>query len=365
MTIMTTRCLSRLPQRPWRAAAAASLCLAALAAAGPAQAQQDGQLLAGVRRTIRDPHIAELVDLRSGARRALPMSNSSLARRLDVDTWSASRTSAHTLLRTDDTGQADLFDSVSLRPLSSFSLKSIPGTHEPRFLGIPRLSPDGRYVLTYWIRNANNYAPELAVFDGQGHVVRQVAAASERNRALTQAIAWTPKKGRYVYLDEDGINVCQLDTPRCLAAPLRLPPDMGMGNVQVDVSPDGQHLALVLGRQWPDSNGQRVAHSALFAANLDGTGLRQLTAPSRALQQSGTDYAPLNPQWSPDGRWIAYTPRGTNPIGAVGFHNACAETRVVSAQAGVQELGAAAPPQALLKAGGAPVSICSFMQWID
>lgn len=364
MKSMTIQRLSRSPRRRWRAVTAALLSLTAASAPLRAQAQQDGWLLAGIRRTIPNPHIAELVDLRTGARRALPMGQSSLATHVNVDTWSASRASARTLLRTDDRGNADFFDSESLRPLGSFSLKSLPGTHNPIFLGIPRLSPDGQYVLTYWIRNVRGYAPELTIFDRQGHELRQVSAASEGNGKRVEAIAWTPRKGRYVYLDDDGLNVCQLDTPRCLVAPLHLPPGVGPGGASIDVSPDGQHLALVLGQFWRDSSGRNKSHSVLFAARFDGTDLHQLTAPSRALQESGTDYAPLNPRWSPDGRRIAFTPRGADPGLAFNFHEPCAETRVVDAQGDVQELGVAAPPQALLKAGGAPVTICSFMQWI-
>lgn len=347
-----------------RTLALALLSLHAFFAAAPARAQEDGWLLAGVRRTIRDPHIAELVDLRSGTRRALPMSPSSLALHVNVDTWSASRASARTLLRTDDRGNADFFDSESLRPLASFSLTSLPGTRRPIFLGIPRVSPDGQYVLTYWMRDTRDYAPELAIFDRQGRELRQVSGPSDDNGKRVEAIAWTPKKGRFVFLDQQGINVCQLDTPRCLTAPLRLPPGVGTKGASIDVSPDGLHLALVLGQFWRDSSGHNYSHSALFAASLDGTGLHQLTAPSKALQDRGTDYAPLNPRWSPDGHRIAFTPRGADPGLAFNFHQPCADTRVVDAQGGIQELGVAAPPQSLLKAGGAPVTICSFMQWI-
>ena len=364
MKTMTIQRLPRSPRRRWKAAAAALLSLSAFTAPAPAQAQEEGWLLAGIRRTIPDPHIAELVDLRTGARRALPMGQSSLAQHINVDVWSASRASARTLLRTDDRGNADFFDSESLRPLASFSLTSLPGTRRPIFLGIPRLSADGQYMLTYWIRDVRSVAPELTIFDRQGRELRQVLAPSEGNGRRVEAIAWTPRKGRFVFLDEQGINVCQLDTPRCLTAPLRLPPGVGMGGASIDVSPDGQHLALVLGQFWRDSSGHNKSHSVLFAANLDGTSLHQLTAPSKALQESGTDYAPLNPRWSPDGRQIAFTPRGADPGLAFNFHQPCAETRVVDAQGGVQELGVAAPPQTLLKAGGAPVTICSFMQWI-
>ena len=362
----------RLRERPWArlarrmrrdAGAAASLALT-LAIATPAKAQQDGWLLAGIRRTIREPHIAELVDLRTGARRALPMGQSSLAEHVDVDVWSASRASARTLLRTDNRGNADFFDSESLRPLGSFSLASLPRTRRPIFVGTPRLSPDGQYVLTYWMRDVRAVAPELTVFDRQGHELRQVRGPADGNNQRVESFAWTPRKGRFVFLDDDGINICQLDTPRCLTAPLRLPPGVGPKGASLDVSPDGQHLALVLGQFWRDSSGRNHGHSVLFAARLDGTGLHQLTTPSKELQDSGTDIAPLNPRWSPDGRRIAFTPRWADPSLAWNYHKPCAEVRVVDADGTAQELGAAQPPQTFLKAGGAPVTICSFMEWV-
>ncbi len=360
MKIMTIQRLTRLQRHRWKAAAAALLGLVAFAA----QAQEQGWVLAGIRRTIPDPHIAELVDLRTGARRALPMGQSSLSQHINVDVWSASRASARTLLRTDDRGNADFFDAESLRPLASFSLSSLPGTRRPIFLGIPKLSPDGQYVLTYWVRDTRAYAPELGVFDRQGRVVREVTGRSDDNGKRVDSIAWLPAKDRFVYLDDVGINACQLGLRECLIAPLRLPPGLGAKGASIDVSPDGRHLALVLGQFRRDSSGRNYSHSVLFAANLDGSGLHQLTAPSKQLQDTGTDIAPLNPQWSPDGRRIAFTPRVADPGLAFDFSKPCQNTRVVDAQGGVQELGASEPPQSLLKAGGAPVTICSFMQWI-
>ncbi len=363
---MKTKTIRRSQRHHRKAAAAALLTLSAFAAAVPAQAQEEGWLLAGIRRTIPNPHTAELIDLRSGARRALPLSSSSLSQQIDVDIWAASRSSARTLLRVDDRGNADFFDSETLRPLASFSLTSLPGTRRPIFLGIPRLSPDGQYVLTYWIRDTRDYAPELGIFDRQGRELRQVKGRSEANGKRVESIAWTPRKGRFVFLDEQGINVCQLDTPRCLTAPLRLPPGVGPKGASVDVSPDGQHLALVLGESLRERSGGLYSHSVLFTANLDGSGLHPLTSPSRELQDSGTDIAPLNPHWSPDGRLIAFTPRVADSGGmSFNYHKPCEEARVVDAQGGVHELGvAAAPPQNVLKAGGAPITICSFMQWI-
>ncbi len=340
------------------------LSLLALLAAAPVQAQESGWLLGGIRRTIRDPHIAELIDLRTGARRALPMGSSSLSQHVDVDTWSASRTSARTLLRTDDRGNADFFDSETLRPVGSFSLASLPGTRRPIFLGTPRLSPDGQYVLTYWIRDARALTPELTIFDRQGREVRQVIEPSRDNSQQAGSIAWAPTKGRFVFLDEQHINMCQLGTQRCLVAPLQLPPGTGARGAAIDVSPDGKHLALVLGQLRRNGTGGNASHSVLFAANLDGTGLHQLTKPSKDLQDSGTDFAPLHPRWSPDGRWIAFTPRSPSPYGALFYFEPCQKTRVVDAQGGVQELDITEPPGMLLKAAGKPFTLCSFMEWV-
>jgi hypothetical protein len=353
------------PRRTRLSTAAASLMLAAVTAAGAAQAQQEGWLLAGIRRTIPNPHMAELIDLRSGARRALPMSPSSLSGGVNVDIWWSSQASARTLLRTDDRGNADVFDSDTLRLLDSFSLASLPGTRRPIFLGTPRLSPDGQYVLAYWIRDVRSMNSELTIFDRKGRELRQVSSSPENDRNWVGAFAWAPRKGRYVFLDDEGIHVCQLDSASCLTAPLRLPPGVGAHGALLDVSPDGRRLALMLAQFWPDSSGHRASHSVLFAANLDGTNLRQLTAPSKVLQDSATDIAPLNPRWSPDSRRIAFTPRGANLGLAFQFHQPCAAVRVVDAAGGVHELGvAAAPSQDVLKADGAPVTICSFMQWV-
>ena len=98
-----------------------------------------------------------------------------------------------------------MFDSTT-----SFSLTSLPGTRRPIFLGIPRLSPDGQYVLTYWVRDTRAYAPELGVFDRQGRVVREVTGRSDDNGKRVDSIAWLPAKDRFVYLDDVGINACQL-----------------------------------------------------------------------------------------------------------------------------------------------------------
>ena len=349
----------------WRsgAAAAALLSLQTVATSVHAQAPNGGQLIAGVRRDPQVPHVAELIDVASGARRVLPLGHRT---RGAPDTWSASLASAHVLLRADDVGDVDFFDSRTLEPLGGFSLESMPGVHRPEFLGTPRLSPDGRYVLAWWLRNVNRFEPELTVFDRQGRVLQEAVEPSEHNRGFTGAAAWTSTRpGRYVRLDDDGIYVCQLGTPRCLFAPWHLPSRLGVRGTQIAVSPDGLHLAMVLGQSWPDTSGEPRSHSVLFTSKLDGTDLRQLTMPSREMQASGTDDAPVNPQWSPDGRRIAFTPRGKNPYAAVWYYDSCSEIRVVDAHGGMQEVGAALPQHGLLMAGGKPVTICSTMEWVD
>ena len=361
MTPTTPPCLSRLRRT---LAAVALLALQVATAPARADAPADGQLIAGVRRGLQPPHVAELVDVASGARRVLPLGHHT---RGAPDMWSASRASAHVLLRADDVGDVDFFDSRTLAPLpGGFALEAMPGTHQPEFLSTPRLSPDGQFVLAWWQRNASHWAPALTIFDRQGRVMRQVLEPSEKNRGLAGAAAWLPNRpGRFVLVDDDGINVCQLGTERCLFAPSRLPNHQGVNGTQIAVSPDGEHLAIVLGQFWPDSSGERRSHSVLFASRLDGSELRQLTFPSKALQASGTDDSPTNIQWSPDGRWIAFNARGQNPYAAPRYYDSCDPIRVVGLQGPMQEVGAAYPPHGLLLAGGKPVTICSTMQWFD
>ncbi|HNQ90287.1 MAG TPA: hypothetical protein PKM73_16855 [Verrucomicrobiota bacterium] len=62
-------------------------------------------------------------------------------------------------------------------------------------------------------------------------------------------------------------------------------------NISPAVSPDGQHVAMILSKSGsPD----------LFVANVDGTGLRQLT-------QTPEDES--SPTWSPDGGWVCFATR--------------------------------------------------------
>ncbi len=358
---MTPRCRPLFRRRN----AVRAVLVLSLLAATCAQAQQAGWLLVGVARRVGDPHDAEVVDLRTGARRPLPIGRTNSKRGTGFDNWSASRASAHTLLRTNNVGDVDFIDSESLRTVASFSLKSISNARAPAFWGTPRLSPDGRYVLAYWSRDVYRDKPELLVLDRSGRIVDEGSPLQYDSRRVTEAASWLPD-GRYVYLADDRIVVHQPGTSRNLSAPLRVPDGVHAGTAQLEASPDGHHLALLLGQIWPDSSGESRLHGVLFVSNLDGTNLHQVTKPSPSLQARGSNYSHVNPRWSPDGRWIAFTPRTVNPYGALRYFSPCVSTRMVSAEGGVEAVDdGQIADQRLLKANGSPVTSCSFIEWFD
>jgi TolB protein len=131
-------------------------------------------------------------------------------------------------------------------------------------------------------------AKEIYISDYDGHNVRRVTA----NRSLALGPAWSPDGASLAYTmwppgAPPNVFVNTLD-----GRPGRALVNDG-GDVHASLpawSPDGQRIAFV---------STRAGSSDIWVANRDGSGLRNLTAGSRAIDNA--------PTWSPDGTKIAFT----------------------------------------------------------
>ena len=339
-------------------ALAAGACCGAPAVAGP---PASGSVLVGVAHRV-DAEWA-IVDLRSGATRLLPRSRAN-PHQGGWDLWWASAPVAQTLLRVNSLGDVEFLDRDSLRPVGGFSLASLPGTRRPQFFGDVKLSPDGRYVLTYWKRDIRQEDPELVIFDRQGRIVESGSPLDYEPLPLLGAFDWLPD-GRYLYLAGKRIAVRQIGNPKYLVAPLRLPPDVDVNHASVAVSPDGRHLALALAHDIVNGQRVRVGYNLLFLSALDGTGLHQVTQPSAIMLDHGISMGHTDPVWSPDGRWVAFTPRQGGAYGAAHYGNPCVDVLALPVDTGLATIdGLRDPPSLQLQAGGAPVVSCSTVQWV-
>ncbi|HJQ33102.1 MAG TPA: winged helix-turn-helix domain-containing protein [Pyrinomonadaceae bacterium] len=147
------------------------------------------------------------------------------------------------------------------------------------------LSPDGRYVA---------YASTRG--DAQSLVVRQVETTSSvevvppapvgyRGITFTRDGAWV----YYVTVGRESFRGTLYRVPLLGGTPQKVL-DESVGS-RVEFSPDGRQVAFV---HWTDRT-----HTALWVANVDGTGERQLAV----LDYEG-GFSVDGPAWSPDGKTI-------------------------------------------------------------
>ncbi|MGE0353049.1 MAG: DPP IV N-terminal domain-containing protein [Gemmatimonadales bacterium] len=161
----------------------------------------------------------------------------------------------------------------------------------------PALSPDGSQIA--YFSEKDFYAIDLYLADARtGHVIRRLLKSSfsanfETFRFIYSSTAWSPD-GRYLALTakrgpRDDIVVLDVKRNRVVH---RIKVDLN-GVTTPAWSPDGRQIVFT---------GYDGGLSDLFIVNADGTDLRRLT---------NDKYADLQPVWSPDGRSIAFsTDRG-------------------------------------------------------
>lgn len=161
----------------------------------------------------------------------------------------------------------------------------------------PALSPDGSRVA--YFSEKDFYFVDLYLADGvTGKVIRRVLKSTFRSnfetyRYISSSVSWSPDGTLLAFAAKSGgkDDIVIVDPERNRVVQ-RI--KLGLsGALTPSWSPDGRQLVFA---------GLDGGLSDLFLVNVDGTGLRRLTTDK---------YAEMHPAWSPDGRTIAYsTDRG-------------------------------------------------------
>jgi hypothetical protein len=165
-------------------------------------------------------------------------------------------------------------------------------------------SPDGsKLLLQYTVRFDKNgdcclpFRPAIVSADGSGFKLLTMKYAPEG----AGCAAWTPDQKRLVCFfggDSPGVFSARAsdggDPVRLTTYPFGS--DCDSCDMPTDVSPDGSRFVFLRYRRENPPGGQQVA---IYAENIDGTGLRQLTSYGYAAPHE-VAWA----QWSPDGTKI-------------------------------------------------------------
>lgn len=281
-------------------------------------------------RLLYDPGAGKYLtrlNLQNGQATELPKSEYAGSYLNTHDYWYVGTSGRGDLVREDKNGKVSFHDRTTLAATAGgFDIARLPGTDQPALYGSTRLSPDGRYVLSYFKANYRSDQPTLTVMDRQGAIVESGSPLSYNRFEVRDAIDWLPD-GRYVYLAGAQLVIAQPGQGVVGQVPLSLPTGTSLANASLRASPDGQRLLLTL-----QTTINATDYGLLYTVNLDGTNLRQLTAPSTRLQQSQVRGFHAGATWSPDGRWIAFAARGVNPA-APGTFDPCGPVIVLSSDA--------------------------------
>ncbi|MFL6700515.1 MAG: hypothetical protein ACJ8GJ_25375 [Vitreoscilla sp.] len=336
---------------------------AALASTAVAAASHTGSILEMV--PLHQGNNWAIVDIPSGKERVLPRTPIAVAG-TGRELWSASRASAHTLVRASSDGSIDFFDSETLQFLGGFNLRNLPGTNAPAIVSNDVfLSPDGRYVAAYWIPNYHQRKPEVVVFDRQGNIV-QDGSPLEYDAAFYQnALTWLPVGDANLHVAGNRLVLRQIGNDKYVSSPFHLPPGALEGGPTLAASPDGHRLAVSLPVALRTGLGSTNRYWLMFVVGLDGSGMHQLTRPSARVLEHGWDAYHVSPSWSTDGRTVFFVVGHTQAYGAPYYQNPCANVIAIAADGGVQAIdGEDDAPNLTVRSGNGPLRACRHAQWI-
>ena len=205
--------------------------------------------------------------------------------------------SPDTVLRYDYNGPLSRPVAVSFMNTTTWT-KSRPDLVLNSWLTEPKLSPDGRYILSFWHdARTSGLSDPLTIHDtATGQVVKQGSTIhdDEFDTLVASPAAWLPD-GSYTYLKGNLLyRSSPADRTEWGVATLDLPDNLAMGGkgsmwVDLVASPDGKKLAFT----W---NGN------IWAMAVDGSDLHRMTAVA-ADSVLGPSFG--SPTWSPDSKWVA------------------------------------------------------------
>ncbi len=169
----------------------------------------------------------------------------------------------------------------------------------------PKVSPDGKYILTFW-EGADENRSRLTIFDTATGAIIKRGSKLDDKIVISSPAAWLPD-GRYIYLAGNRSYAASPTAPdEVLLGTLDLPlnsvfeDETDSTGTQLAVSPDGRKITF----DWSERRspgGTSDLH--IWVANIDGTGLHRLTSPPDTTTALSFTFG--NATWSPDSKWVA------------------------------------------------------------